>query len=208
MSQPTFDPGGNKQVPRVFISYRRGLDSGWASWLFDKLSERFGTSRIFMDLSSIAAGDDFVEVITRGVVSCRVFIALIEKGWTGAQDAQGRRCLDDRGDFVRLEIEIALKHGIRVIPLLVDGATMPLPAELPATLEPLVFRQALTLTATHRRHDAEQLVEAVERVLAAEPREPSDPATRERAGSIHMNATASGQGRVYQAGHDQHIHER
>lgn len=157
--------GGNAQLPGVFISYRRGLDSGWAPWLYDKLSDRFGAHRIFMDLDSIAAGDDFVEVITRSVASCRVLIALIGKGWAEALDAQGSRRLDDPGDFVRLEIESALKHGIRVIPLLIEGATMPPPAELPATLASIVFRQAVTLTATHRRYDAEHLVKAVERAL-------------------------------------------
>jgi beta-lactam-binding protein with PASTA domain len=158
-------PGGRSPLPGVFISYRREFDAGWAPWLYDRLSDHFGASRIFMDLDSIAAGDDFVEVITHSVASCRVLIALIGKDWAGALDAQGKRRLDDRGDFVRLEIESALKHGIRVIPLLIEGATMPPPAELPTTLAPIVYRQALTLTASHRRYEAENLVKAVERAL-------------------------------------------
>jgi beta-lactam-binding protein with PASTA domain len=167
--------GSRSDLPGVFISYRRELDAGWAPWLYDKLSEQFGANRIFMDLDSIAAGDDFVEVITRSVASCRVLIALIGKSWTGALDAGGRRRLDDPADFVRLEIETALRHGIRVIPLLIDGATMPAPAELPATLAPITHRQALTLTATHRRYDAEHLVEAVKRALDQPPVEPIPP---------------------------------
>ena len=165
-------PGGDSRLPGVFISYRRELDAGWAPWVYDKLSDHFGGDRIFMDLNSIAAGDDFVEVITQGVASCRVLIALIGKGWSGALDAGGRRRLDDPADFVRLEIESALRHGIRVIPLLIEGATMPPPAELPATLAPIASRQALTLTGTHRRYDAEHLVEAVKRALDQPPAEP------------------------------------
>src|ERR671921_538132 len=76
-------PGGDSRLPGVFISYRRELDAGWAPWLYDKLSDHFGRDRIFMDLDSIAAGDDFVEVITRSVASCRVLIALIGKDWAG-----------------------------------------------------------------------------------------------------------------------------
>src|SRR5690242_323377 len=136
-------PGSDSGLPGVFISYRRELDAGWAPWVYDKLSDHFGGDRIFMDLNSIAAGDDFAEVITRSVASCRVLIALIGKGWTGAVDAAGRRRLDDPADFVRLEIETALRHGIRVIPLLIGGATMPAPAELPASLAPIAHRQAL-----------------------------------------------------------------
>jgi beta-lactam-binding protein with PASTA domain len=160
-------------LPGVFISYRREFDAGWAPWLYDKLSDHFGANRIFMDLDSIAAGDDFVKVITNSVASCRVLIILIGKDWAGALDAEGRRRLDDRGDFVRLEIESALKHGVRVIPLLIEGATMPPHAELPGTLAPIVYRQALTLTATHRRYDAENLVKAVERALDQPKVEPT-----------------------------------
>jgi hypothetical protein len=81
--------GGDSRLPGVFISYRRELDAGWAPWLYDKLSDRFGGDRIFMDLDSIAAGDDFVEVITHSVASCRVLIALIGKDWSQALDAGG-----------------------------------------------------------------------------------------------------------------------
>jgi outer membrane protein assembly factor BamB len=165
-------PGGDSRLPGVFISYRRELDAGWAPWLYDKLSDRFGGDRIFMDLDSIAAGDDFVEVITHSVASCRVLIALIGKGWSQALDAGGRRRLDDPGDFVRIEIESALRHGIRVIPLLIEGAKMPPAGELPDTLAPIAQRQALTLTGTHRRYDAENLIEAVNRALDQPPAEP------------------------------------
>ena len=173
MTREQSAPGGRSPLPGVFISYRREFDAGWAPWLYDKLSDHFGANRIFMDLDSIAAGDDFVKVITNSVASCRVLIILIGKDWAGALDAEGRRRLDDRGDFVRLEIESALKHGVRVIPLLIEGATMPPHAELPGTLAPIVYRQALTLTATHRRYDAENLVKAVERALDQPKVEPT-----------------------------------
>jgi hypothetical protein len=161
--------------PGVFISYRRELDSGWAPWIYDQLAERFGASRIFMDLDSINAGDDFVEVITRSVASCRILIALIGKGWSAATDADGRRRLDDPADFVRLEIESALRHGIRVIPLLIENAQMPSATELPDSLAPIVSRQALTLTAAHRRYDAEHLIQAVNRVFDEALLEPEVP---------------------------------
>jgi hypothetical protein len=148
--------------PGVFICYRRELDAGWAPWLYDRLADRFSPDRIFMDLDSIAAGDDFAEVITQSVASCRVLIAMIGKGWSGATDADGRQRLADPADFVRLEIESAFQHGVRVIPLLVEGATMPPPADLPDSLAPLVSRQALTLTGVHRKYDAEQLIHAVQ----------------------------------------------
>ena len=40
-------------------------------------------------------------------------------------DKDNQRRLDDPNDFVRIEIEAALERNVRVIPVLVDGATMP-----------------------------------------------------------------------------------
>jgi len=157
--------GGRAPGARVFISYRRELDAGWAPWLYDRLAERFGSESVFMDLDSIVAGDDFAEVIKRSVASCQVFIALIGKGWSSATSADGARRLDDPGDFVRIEIESALHHGVRVVPLLIEGATMPRASELPDSLAPLVSRQALPLSGQHRQYDVNTLIQAVKRVI-------------------------------------------
>ena len=54
--------------------------------------------------------------------------------WLGARDAAGRRRLDDPGDFVRLEIELALAARVAVVPVLVEGAAMPSAADLPPSL--------------------------------------------------------------------------
>jgi hypothetical protein len=62
---------------RIFISYRREETAYPAGWLYDRLADRFGASRIFKDIDSIELGDDFVEVITRAVGSCDVLLALI-----------------------------------------------------------------------------------------------------------------------------------
>ena len=61
-------------------------------------------------------------------------------------DETGKRRLDDRDDFVRLEIEAALARNVRVIPVLVDGARMPRLEELPPSMGGLVRRQALELS--------------------------------------------------------------
>ena len=60
-------------------------------------------------------------------------------------DAEGRRRLDDPEDMVRIEVESALQRGKQVIPVLVQGATMPADEALPATLSALAFRMASPL---------------------------------------------------------------
>jgi hypothetical protein len=74
-----------------------------------------------------------------------VWLAMIGDQWLTSTDIHGRRGLEDPNDFVRLEIEAALKRNVRIIPILVDGASMPRVDELPAGLAGLVRRQALEL---------------------------------------------------------------
>jgi hypothetical protein len=100
----------------VFISYRRQETSGMAGRIYDRLVDRFGDDRVFMDVDTIELGDDFVEVITRAVGSCDVLLAVVGPHWLTATDRDGRRRLDDPRDIVRLEIAAALERDIRVIP--------------------------------------------------------------------------------------------
>jgi hypothetical protein len=151
---------------RIFISYRREESAYPAGWLYDRLAERYGEDQIFKDVDSIELGDDFVEEITRAVAGCDVLLALVGEHWLTATDPQGRRRLDDPQDFVRLEIEAALSRGVRVVPILVDGAHLPGPEQLPSTLAPLVRRQALELSPARFDSDTSRLLKVLDRTLA------------------------------------------
>src|ERR1043165_3354644 len=115
MSQPV------RQFSGIFISYRRNDSAGYAGRLFDGLSAHFGEDQIFMDIDYIEPGEDFVQAIETAVGSCEILIALIGPSWLTIENVTGRR-LDNPNDFVRLEIVAALARGIRVIPVLVQGA--------------------------------------------------------------------------------------
>ena len=137
----------------IFISYRR-KDSGYAAvGLYDRLKEQFGAKNVFKDVDNLQPGDDFVDSITKALASCDVLLALIGPQWDTITDEQGRR-IDDPGDFVRIEIENALRKQVRVIPVLVDGASMPARHRLPASLEPFARRQAIQLTSARFERDA------------------------------------------------------
>ena len=151
---------------RIFISYRREETAYPAGWLFDRLAEHFGAGQIFKDVDSIELGDDFVEMITRAVGSCDVLLALIGDQWLTVTDKQGRRRLDDPNDFVRLEIEAALKRNVRIIPILVEGATMPLADEMPAPIAGLARRQALELSPNRFEYDSSRLLKVLATTLA------------------------------------------
>lgn len=147
------------------MSYRRE-DTGWAAgWLFDRLADHYGRDQIFKDVDSIELGDDFVQVITDAVGSCHVFLALIGHRWLTVTDPDGQRCLDNPGDFVRLEIQAALTRHVRVIPILVDRAQMPHADQLPESLAPLARRQALELSPNRFGSDFQRLLPILNRTI-------------------------------------------
>ena len=148
----------------IFVSYRRDDSSGHAGRLFDKLVDHFGHDRIFMDIDTIQPGEDFVAVIENAVSSCDILIAVIGQNWVSGRSGTGR--LDDPNDFVVVEIAAALQRNIRVIPVLVQKATMPKQKELPANIAKLARRNAVELSDLRWQSDVEQLMNVMDRVLA------------------------------------------
>jgi hypothetical protein len=150
---------------QIFISYRRADSEGYAGWLFDQLSPRFGTRNIFRDVVSIHPGDNFARKIEESVQACDALLALIGPQWLTIKDEQGRLRLEDPNDYVRLEIAAALARDIRVIPILVQGASMPEAAALPENLKPLALRNAIELSSTRFHMDVEPLIDAIEQAM-------------------------------------------
>lgn len=152
--------------PKVFISYRREETAGHAGRLYDVMSSRFGDANVFMDVD-IAPGVDFVSRITQAVGACHVLLVIIGPRWTTITNGARAPRLAEPGDFVRLEVEEGLRRShVAVIPVLVGGARMPEPSELPAPLRALSRRNALELSDTRWRYDVERLVGALDRLLA------------------------------------------
>jgi formylglycine-generating enzyme required for sulfatase activity len=154
-----------KRFSGIFVSYRRDDSSGHAGRLSDRLVEHFGRDRIFMDIDTIEPGEDFVTVIENAVGSCEVLIAIIGRNWLSSPGGTTGR-LDNPNDFVRLEIATALSRDIRVIPVLVQKASMPRPQDLPDDLAKFVRRNAVELTDLRWQSDVDQLISVMERVLA------------------------------------------
>jgi hypothetical protein len=131
--------------------------------LYDRLADRFGEPHIFMDVDSIEPGIDFTKAIKDAVASCDVLLALIGRQWMILTDDRGRRRIDSPNDYVNLEIRTALERGIRVIPVLVEGAVMPDEDELPPTLRPLSRRHALEISHRQFRRELAYLVGLLEK---------------------------------------------
>ena len=180
-------PGG------VFISYRREDSRGFAGRIYDRLSDRLGSENIFFDVDNIAPGLDFVEVLTERVASCDALVAVIGKDWLASVDRTGRRRLDDAEDFVRVEIEAALKRGVRVIPVLVENAAMPQADELPESLRKLARRQGIAIDHARFNSDVERLLRVLSEIEeeAHRARPPDAPAAASRSDAATAQQAAA-----------------
>ncbi|MDX8034108.1 TIR domain-containing protein [Lentzea sp. BCCO 10_0856] len=153
--EPEPEPSG------VFISYRRA-DSGFAvRSIADRLKDHFGDDNVFIDVDSIEPGVDFVDELSAALRKCEVLLAVIGNSWLSAH---GQRLHED-DDQVRIEIETALRRGIRVIPLLLEGTEMPRAIQLPDALRKLASRNAVQVRYDTLRQDMSHLVEALEKVM-------------------------------------------
>lgn len=190
----------------IFISYRRDDAKHAAGRLVDRLVTAVGRDRLFMDVDNIEPGLDFVKVLGDQVAQADVLLALIGPGWLNARDARGNRRLDNPADFVRIEIEAALARDIRVVPVLLDGAELPEPETLPASLRSLLRRNAVRISHERFGAEADELAAAMKRALGLPKTEsperglyktsaPQEAATMERrAGADTPLATLSGFG--------------
>jgi formylglycine-generating enzyme required for sulfatase activity len=149
----------------IFINYRRDDAPGVAGRLFDYLAQKYPRGDLFMDVDAMKPGMDFAQQLDAQVSHCRVLLAVIGPRWFETRDQAGHRRLDSDRDYVRIELAAALKRNIPVIPVLVDGATMPLEESLAEDLRPLARRHALELRHTRFNADADAIMHALEGVV-------------------------------------------
>jgi hypothetical protein len=149
---------------KIFISYRREDSAGHAGRIRDRLLPEVGRDRLFIDVVGIRPGADFEEVLRDKVAACDVLLALIGPLWIDARDNDGNRRLNSTADFVRIEIATALQCDIRVIPILLGGATIPRAEDLPKDLEGLVRRNGLDVRDASFDNDVESLIAEIKRL--------------------------------------------
>lgn len=175
----------------VFISYRRSDAAPHAGRLYDRLTARFGDDAVFMDIDDIDPGADFPDVIAGTLARTEVVLVVIGPGWAAARDAGGGRRLDDPADFVRHEVQAAMRLGKRIVPLLVGGAPMPAAADLPPELAALPRYNALELSEARFEADFARLVETLDPAARRRPSAPDFPWRRLLLGSAIVAALAA-----------------
>jgi len=127
------------------------------------LRKRYGQKAAFYDVSTIGPGDEFTQVIESSLCDCKVVLALIGRRWLGQDGYSGQRRIDAYDDWVRLEIELALRRNLRIVPLLVQGTKLPEAGELPESLRPLLKRNPHELSAKRWSYDLGELTKMVDK---------------------------------------------
>jgi len=87
-----------------------------------------------------------------------VLLAVIGPDWLDVRDEKGNRRLENPDDFVRIEIGTALKRGIPVIPILLEGTRVPKADQLPDDLKELALRNGLNVRHASFSDDMERLI--------------------------------------------------
>ena len=114
----------------VFISYRRSGGRDVARLLYKELESR--GIKCFFDFNSLRSGM-FDENIYKAIESCRYFVLVVTDG---AFD----RCVRP-DDWVRMEVEYALKHSKEIVPIAPSDQLQYFPEVLPESMAVLKNRQ-------------------------------------------------------------------
>lgn len=120
----------------IFISYRRVDTEASAGHLYENLCAAYGEQAVFMDTraNNIPWGSDWQARLEAALQGCQVLVALIGPLWLSCERAPGQRRLDVEDDWVRNEIITALRRGVRVLPVLLQGAQPAPEDKLPPAL--------------------------------------------------------------------------
>ena len=132
-------------MPKIFIPYRRKDGKDMVGRIADWLKLTHGDIKVFTDVYNITRGTDFRQTFDAAIRLCDLVIAAIGPRWAAPESGStDPRILQD-GDWVCAELEIATRNGILIIPVLIDGASMPSASQLPYSLAQLRFLQAATV---------------------------------------------------------------
>jgi predicted ATPase len=137
----------------IFISYRRaGNGAGFALSLYEGLRPIVGNDRVFFDVShgAIDIGRSWREAVGEAIGQCHTVLVLVDDLFD--------KNLNDPEDPLRIELEVALEIGVRIVPVYVGATTPPSKDNLPASLAILPELQASRIRLETSPADMQQVI--------------------------------------------------
>lgn len=150
-------------MPRIFISYRRDDSNAISERIYKSLSAEFGKDAVFRDRDTIPKGSDFRKEIEQHLFESEIVLVIIGPSWLDIQGKDGIRRLNAPADYVRFEIEMALRHNKIIIPLLINGASMPPEEKLPPSINQLSYKNAASLSEVTFYRDIKRLIYEIQK---------------------------------------------
>jgi len=148
----------------IFVSYRRADTAGYAGRLVDQLKSHFGQA-VFFDVDSISPGANFHQVIQDTFAKCGAVVVLIGKRWLQRDPAMPP--FGDEKDVITQEVRFALESRLPILPVLVDGASMPGESALPSEFAGLSRLNAIDLRHASFDRDLQAVREQLGEILGA-----------------------------------------
>jgi len=144
----------------IFISYRRDDSEKFTRRIHSQLVAKYGQDKVFLDQESIKLGLDWKEVLREAIAKSIVVLVIIGPKWLGDR-------LSEKNDFVRQEIERAIRSGKIVIPVLIDETEMPREEQLPSWyLQNLPDKQGVQVRqGSHFSSDIKRLLNRLDEII-------------------------------------------
>src|SRR5688500_12292076 len=146
----------------IFICYRRKDTGGYAGRLYDHLRQEYGDEGVLFDVEREGTAEVLRDWVRQVIPECAVMLIRIGNHWV--VDNHKQRRLEDVDYIVRFEIELALSHGLPIIPVLVDGAELPLPSTLPEPVRSIVEFTGYEINNSYWDARLQLLLEAISSV--------------------------------------------
>jgi TIR domain len=158
--------------PKIFLCYRRADTEGFARGIYESLAGKYGRDCVFRDIDSTPAGVRYSVWIESIVGQCSVMVVLIGPAWLSASNNTGQHRLELRKDWVRQEIEAALRRDIPIIPVRIQGAPMPSEGDLPHSIADLTAFQSAEVNDSRWDYDVGQLIQSIDNLMVSAPQPP------------------------------------
>lgn len=138
-------------MPKIFISYQHGKDDLLVGRIQDRLTEAFGFQQVLAEVPMNKVNYD--ASLAEAFEQIDFVIAVITPDWR-------EEVMNNENHPMYQELLVALrKDNLKVLPVLVNGATMPEPTEYPMPLRRLHYRNPYPMQpGTQFQHDMDRLM--------------------------------------------------
>lgn len=147
-------------MDNLFINYRRDDSAPQAKLIAKALGEVVHSDQIFLDTDSIDIGTEWPNSIQTALEKSNIVLIVIGPNWLKAGiNEWGQRRIDNENDWVRKEIANSLVDpNKKIIPILVEGATIPPESALPDCIKQITKKQAIEIRRNYWDHDIKLLI--------------------------------------------------